>query len=109
MEQGYTTYICERGDSYVEDYVSALGHKTEIRGAVEPTCTEAGYTGDEVCTVCGETVSQGEAIEPTGHHYKGNTCIDCGAHRSTGDTIRAWLQDTAQQSKNFFDKIFGKN
>lgn len=30
-------------------------HTTEIRNAKDATCTEAGYTGDEVCTVCGET------------------------------------------------------
>lgn len=108
-EQGYTTYTCECGDSYVEDYVGAIGHKTELANAKEATCTEAGYTGDEICTVCGETISQGEEIEPTGHHYKGNTCVDCGEHRSTGDTIRAWFRDTAQQIKSFFDKIFGRN
>ena len=28
----------------------------------EATCTEDGYTGDEICTVCGETVKQGEVI-----------------------------------------------
>ncbi|MCD8065587.1 MAG: S-layer homology domain-containing protein, partial [Oscillospiraceae bacterium] len=33
------------------------------------TCTEDGYTGDEVCTVCGETVSTGEVIAATGHSY----------------------------------------
>ena len=81
------------------------GHKTEIRGAVAPTCTESGYTGDEVCTVCGDTISQGEEIEPTGHHYKGKTCVDCGATRSSGDIIRGWFQNV----KNFFDKIFGRN
>lgn len=108
-EQGCTTYTCSCGDSYVDDYVGALGHKTELANAKEATCTEAGYTGDEICSVCGETISQGEEIEPAGHHYKGNTCVDCGEQRSTGDTIRAWFRDTAQQIKSFFDKIFGRN
>ena len=38
------------------------GHKTELRNAKEATCTEDGYTGDEVCTVCGETVKEGQVI-----------------------------------------------
>ena len=79
-------------------------HVTELRNTVEPTCTEAGYTGDEVCTVCGETISQGETIEATGHHFKGKTCTDCGATRSTADVIRSWFQDV----KTFFDKLFGR-
>lgn len=103
-EQGYTTYTCSCGESYTKNYVSALGHKTELRNAVEPSCTEAGYTGDEVCTVCGETIKEGEVIPATGHHFKGNTCPDCGETRSTADTIRAWFQDV----KTFFDKIFGR-
>ena len=83
-------------------------HVTELRNAVEPTCTEAGYTGDEVCTICNEVVSQGETIDATGHHYKGSTCTVCGDTRSTADTIRAWLQETISTVKSFFDKIFGR-
>ena len=108
-KQGYTTYTCSCGESYTKNYVSALGHKTELCNAVEPTCTEAGYTGDEVCTVCGETIKEGEVIPATGHHFKGNTCPDCGETRSTADTIRAWFQESFNNMKNFFDKIFGRN
>ena len=42
--------------------IPALGHKTELRNAKEATCTEDGYTGDEVCTICGEIMKQGEVI-----------------------------------------------
>lgn len=108
-EQGYTTYTCSCGETYTKNYVSALGHKTELRNAVEPSCTEAGYTGDEVCTICGETIKEGEVIPATGHHFKGNTCPDCGETRSTADTIRAWFQESFNNMKNFFDKIFGRN
>lgn len=37
-------------------------HTTEIVGAKEVTETEAGYTGDKVCSVCGYVVSKGEEI-----------------------------------------------
>lgn len=83
-------------------------HVTELCNAVAPTCTEAGYTGDEVCSICGETIKEGEVIPATGHHFKGNTCPDCGETRSTADTIRAWFQESFNNMKNFFDKIFGR-
>ena len=83
-------------------------HVTEFRNAKAATCTEAGYSGDEVCTICGETVKQGEVIEATGHHFKGNTCTDCGATRSTGDTIRAFFQTSFNNFRSFFDKLFGR-
>ena len=84
-------------------------HVTELVGAKAATCTEDGYTGDEVCSICGEVISQGETIPATGHHFKGNTCPDCGETRSTADTIRAWFQDTISTVKNLLDKLFGKN
>ncbi|MCD8107638.1 MAG: InlB B-repeat-containing protein [Oscillospiraceae bacterium] len=67
-EDGVMTYTCSCGDSYTET-IPATGHTTEIQNAVDATCTEDGYTGDEVCTVCGETVTAGETIEATGHYY----------------------------------------
>ena len=68
--EGYTQHDCGRcGLSYRDTIVPALGHKTELRDAREATCTEDGYTGDEVCTVCEEIVKQGEVIPATGHSW----------------------------------------
>ena len=47
-------------------------------GAKAATCTEDGYTGDEVCTVCQEVVKKGEVIPATGHDYKDGKCTNCG-------------------------------
>ena len=41
-------------------------HDTELTGAKEATETEDGYTGDEVCKVCGVTVGRGEVIPAVG-------------------------------------------
>ena len=60
------------------EVIPATGHKTELVNAKAATCTEDGYTGDQVCTVCGETVKKGETIPATGHHYKDGKCTDCG-------------------------------
>ncbi|MCD8365883.1 MAG: glycosyl hydrolase 53 family protein [Clostridiales bacterium] len=66
---GENVYVCSVcGDSYTET-VAATGHKTEIQNAKDATCTEDGYTGDEVCTVCSETITSGEVIPATGHTW----------------------------------------
>ena len=54
------------------------GHNPELKNAKPATCTEDGYTGDEVCTVCGETVKKGETIPAAGHDYKDGKCTVCG-------------------------------
>lgn len=37
-------------------------HITELRNQKEATCTLTGYTGDQVCTVCGKTIETGTVI-----------------------------------------------
>ena len=55
-EQGYTTHTCSRcGDSYVDSYVEAVGHKpvTSEENRVNPTCTEnGGFDTVTYCSVC---------------------------------------------------------
>ena len=58
--------------------IPAAGRKTQLVGAKAAACIEDGYTGDEVCTVCGETVKKGEVIPATGHDYKDGKCANCG-------------------------------
>ena len=60
------------------EVIPATGHDTQVVGAVAATCTQDGYTGDEVCKTCGETVTKGEVVKATGHHYKDGKCTDCG-------------------------------
>ena len=84
--KGEKTRHCHNDPSHVErQEIPATGHqKTHIEGKKEPTCTEPGYTGDEVCDACGTVVKKGTVIPATGHHWKDNgdgthTCPDCGA------------------------------
>ena len=86
------------------------GHNPELKNAKPATCTEDGYTGDEVCTVCGETVKKGEVIPATGHDteivgakpatctqdgYTGDeVCKTCGETVKKGEVIPATGHDT---------------
>ena len=57
-EQGYITYTCsECGDSFVDNYVSPLGHDMGDWIVDEPpTCTQMG-THHKECSRCGDVVS----------------------------------------------------
>ncbi len=57
----------DNNDSYETLVADHSQHTVELRNAREATCKEAGYTGDEVCTVCDETVKKGETIAKTAH------------------------------------------
>ena len=62
-----------------ETVVPAAGHgETELKNQKDATCTEAGYTGDKVCAVCGETLEKGETIPKLAHDYKDGKCTICG-------------------------------
>lgn len=78
-EKGYTTHTCACGESYTDTYVDALGHKPELKNAKAATCTEAGYTGDKVCSVCGVTVEKGRELKALGHKFVDGVCSECGA------------------------------
>ena len=79
-EDGSVTVICDDcGEVLSTETLPATGHTTVVKNAKDATCTEPGYTGDKVCTVCGETVETGEVIPAAGHSYKDGKCTVCGA------------------------------
>ena len=47
----------------------------EIRNQKNPTCKEAGYSGDTYCADCGVKISSGKTIAKTKNHkgWKGGT------------------------------------
>ena len=72
---------------------------TKVENAREATCTEDGYTGDTVCTDCGEMIAEGTAIEAPGHTEVidpavkatcTSTGLTQGKHCSVCDTTLIW-------------------
>ena len=60
--------------------VFQCGHpNTKLQNAEEASCTKTGYTGDKVCTVCGQIVSSGSTIKAPGHSFDNGKCSVCGA------------------------------
>lgn len=98
LTEGFTTYACSCGECYTKDYVSAVGHKTQLQNAKAAGCLTGGYTGDEVCTVCGKVFKQGSVIFALGHdpqpaRVKAPTCTESGY---TGDLICTRCGDMTQ-------------
>lgn len=68
-EKGEDLYTCTICNGTETREVAATGHDTELVNVKEPTCTDFGYTGDEVCKKCNQVVKSGKNIEPNGHKY----------------------------------------
>ena len=109
----YTATVTLEGRTYTDtktETIPATGHDTQLVGAKPATCTEDGYTGDEVCKTCGVTVKKGEVIPATGHDteivgakkptctedgYTGDeVCKTCGETVKKGEVIKATGHDT---------------
>ena len=95
-EQGYTTYTCpEDGDSYVGNYVPALGHapaEAVRENETAATCSGGGYYDSVIyCSRCGEELSREKVtVEATGHspaaavreNETAATCVLAGSYDS---------------------------
>lgn len=67
--------ICSKCSEKEERTLKATGHKSETVGSKAPTCKENGYTGNEVCKVCHETLNKGTTIPKTDSHEWGKWTI----------------------------------
>ncbi len=95
----------------------ACEHTGNLVNYEAPTCGEAGYSGDTVCTICGALMTPGEILEATGEHtYVEGSCSVCGeadpdfgggetgtpitVSRSVSDLIAeyGWTSSTTKQS-----------
>ena len=71
----------------------------ELANVVEATCTEAGYSGDQVCKWCGEILKKGEEVPALGHKTevkdaKAATCTEAGY---TGDEVCTVCGETVKK------------
>lgn len=62
----FTCMVC--GKSRTED-IPATGHKTVTDPAVAPTCTKAGLTAGNHCSVCGIVLVRQTEVPATGHRF----------------------------------------
>ena len=100
----YTATVTLEGKNYTDtrtETLPSLGHKTQLVGAKAAACTEDGYTGDEVCTVCQEVVKKGEVIPATGHKTQlvGAKAATCTEDGYTGDEVCTVCQEIVKKGE----------
>ena len=74
-EEGHDVYTCTKkcGNTYTNiiDKLVCDHTDTKVVNATKPTINNAGYTGDTVCNVCGETIATGtEIAQLNGEAYR---------------------------------------
>ncbi len=79
------------------------GHNPELKNAKPATCTEDGYTGDEVCKVCGEVITKGQVIPATGHKTElvGAKAATCTEDGYTGDEVCTVCQRGREEARGY--------
>lgn len=92
-EAGYDVYTCtdKCGNTYTKPIDKLVcDHKdTKVVNATKPTINNAGYTGDTVCNVCGETIETGTVIaQLNGEAYRAalKAAKDVDASKYTADS-----------------------
>lgn len=100
-EPGSVTVTCEDcGLELSVKEIPALGHSPERKNAKEANCAESGYTGDLICTVCGEILEKGEII-PASCPSEAFADLDTGRwyHEYTDYVIRAGLMQGVSNTR----------
>ena len=92
-EEGYDVYTCTEkcGNTYTKpiDKLVCDHADTKVVNATKPTINKAGYTGDTVCNVCGDTINTGTVIaQLNGNDYRDalKAAKDVDASKYTADS-----------------------
>lgn len=92
-EAGYDVYTCTEncGNTYTNpiDKLVCDHADTKVVNATKPTINKAGYTGDKVCNVCGDTINTGTVIaQLNGNDYRDalKAAKDVDASKYTADS-----------------------
>lgn len=92
-EEGYDVYTCTKkcGNTYTKpiDKLVCDHTDTKVVNASSATINNAGYTGDTVCNVCGETIATGtEIAQLNGEAYRAalKAAQDVEGSKYTADT-----------------------
>lgn len=97
------TYAKKNGNTFV---AMCQTHTENIKNAKKATCTENGYTGEKVCSVCGAVTEYGHTTAALNHDYqlmnqKDATCTESGY---SGDSICSRCNDVKSEG-TVIDKL----
>ena len=109
-EDGYTTYICQCGDSYTDDYVSETGHILgEWKVSKEATCVEFGEETRN-CQNCDYVETR--EIEVKEHDYKAEvtapTCTEGGYTTYTCSCGDSYIDNYVEAKGHSYEAVVTK-
>ena len=110
--EGYTTYTCDCGNSYIGGKIPAAGHKwSEWVTSKEPTESSTGLAGRN-CTVCGETETRvlDKVIPNHTHAYSGKvtkaaTCTAEGVKTYTCSCGSSYTESISKISHKYVESV----
>ncbi len=104
-EHGFTTYTCECGDTYVDNFIDALGHDMVIDKPIAPDCVNKGLTEGSHCSRCDDVTTVQSVVPALGHTYDfvvtAPTCTEQGYTTYScecGDSYVADYVDTLEHN-----------
>lgn len=72
-------------------------HETVLRSVVPATCTEEGYSGDEICIKCNGVVKAGEKTPVLGHNWDAGTITKQVTRTGNGEKIYTCRNDASHK------------
>lgn len=84
VQQGYTTYTCSCGESFIDAFVDALGHSAVTDAGKDATCTASGLTEGSHCSACGQILTVQKEISALGHQWDEGTVTLEPTEETTG-------------------------
>ncbi|MBQ9468064.1 MAG: leucine-rich repeat domain-containing protein [Clostridia bacterium] len=95
LEEGTRYNTCAECGQNVLEQIPAKGHTVVTEDAVEPTCTENGWTEGKYCTVCNAIFTERTEVPSLGHVYVDGVCARCGEY--SGQNL-AFSYDSSSES-----------
>lgn len=103
IHEGTADITANYGNFTATKNVQVTGHpNVELKNAKEATCSEEGYTGDQICKDCGVIVENGKTISKKEHSWDSGkitiqaTCTETGEKTYTCQACRATKTETVQ-------------
>lgn len=101
IHEGTADITANYGNFTATKNVQVTGHpNVELKNAKEATCSEEGYTGDQICKDCGVIVENGKTISKKEHIWDSGkitiqaTCTETGEKTYTCQACRATKTET---------------
>lgn len=101
IHEGTADITATYGNFTATKNVQVTGHpNVELKNAKEATCSEEGYTGDQICKDCGVIVENGKTISKKTHRWDSGkitiqaTCTETGEKTYTCQACRATKTET---------------